>query len=68
LIDNASGAQMYQINVNASGNGYQPSMQPGRYIVKFANAAGTPYPAVRVVTLQPGDTLTLIVELTQATE
>jgi hypothetical protein len=68
MIFNAKGAQIMEISSDINGNGYVSEMKPGTYTIKFKDAQGSPYAAVRTVTLVPGDTATLIVELTEATE
>jgi hypothetical protein len=68
MIFNAKGAQIMEVSSDINGNGYVSEMKPGTYTIKFKDAQGTQYAAVRTVTLKPGDTATLIVELTEATE
>lgn len=68
MVINSKGLQILEVSTDISGNGYISDIKPGTYTIKFKDATGTLYPAVRTVTLAPGDMQTLIVELNDATE
>jgi ABC-type Fe3+-hydroxamate transport system substrate-binding protein len=68
MIINSKGLQILEVSTDISGNGYINEIKPGTYTVKFKDATGNMYPAVRTVTLAPGDTQTLIVELNDVAE
>lgn len=68
MIFNSQGRQVMEVSSDINGNGYIKEIKAGTYTVKFKDATGAIYPAVRTVTLKPGDIETLIVELNDATE
>jgi hypothetical protein len=68
MVFNDSGAQVQEIASEISGIGYIKDLKPGKYTLKFKDVRGTQYPAVREITLAPGDLQTIDVELSQETE
>jgi hypothetical protein len=68
MVINSKGLQILEVSTDIAGNGYINEIKPGTYTIKFKDATGNMYAAVRTVTLAPGDTKTLIVELNDEAE
>jgi hypothetical protein len=65
LVFNSNGVQIMEVSSDISGNGYIPEIQPGAYTIKFKDAQGKLYPAVRAVTVAARCLQNLDVELTK---
>jgi hypothetical protein len=68
LVYNEKGRQIAEVDSDLGGVGYAKDLKPGKYSVKFADALGNFYAAERTVTLKPGDSYALDVDLDQAQE
>lgn len=65
-VFNEQGKQIQQESTDWGGIGYVKQLKPGTYTLKFIDNSGTYYPAERVVTLRPGDSQPVEVELSEA--
>jgi hypothetical protein len=64
-VFNQEGRQLREVAPNELGVVYVTKLVAGTYTFRFVDHSGRPYPAERTVTLQPGVSAHLPVELTQ---
>jgi hypothetical protein len=64
-VFNEAGKQIQQESTDWGGIGYVKQLKPGKYTLKFIDNHGNSYPAVKVVTLRPGDSQPVEVELSE---
>lgn len=64
-VFNSAGKQIQQESTDWNGIGYIKQVAPGSYTLKFIDNQGNPYPAVKTITLKPGDSAPVQVELSE---
>lgn len=64
-VFNSKGLQLQEMSTDWNGIGYIKQLKPGTYTLKFLDTQGNPYPAEKVVTISPGESLPVPVELSE---
>jgi len=64
-VFNSQGKQIQAESTDWHGIGYIKQLAPGTYTLKFVDNQGNEYPAVKVITLRPGDSAPVEVELSE---
>jgi hypothetical protein len=67
-VFNSAGKQIQQESTDWHGIGYIKQLAPGTYTLKFIDNQGNQYPAEKIVTLRPGESSPVEVELSEEPE
>lgn len=65
-VFNSKGKQIQEVSTDWNGVGYIKQLQPGTYTLKFLDKQGGYHPAEKIVTVDPGESLPVPIELTEA--